>query len=140
MKDKGLSEYQDHVLSIRSLTVSWKKRMRLSLSHPQDPPISNQQICRLHEEKYGCQKIVKLNGLLAQGMSHIAWLPMQPGPVTHVQDIKSSFEMLIPDTIQKIILDCTNLEGRRAFGERPTEPTSPIPEVSLSDVVACVCA
>jgi hypothetical protein len=38
--------------------------------------------------------------------------------VTHVQDIKSSFELFIPDTIQKIILDCTNLEGRCVFGER----------------------
>eukprot|EP00066_Takifugu_rubripes_P014261 XP_011603527.1 PREDICTED: piggyBac transposable element-derived protein 4-like [Takifugu rubripes] len=47
---------------------------------------------------------------------------MQPGPtrmaVTHTQDIKSSFELFIPDSIQEIILDCTNLEGRRVFGER----------------------
>jgi hypothetical protein len=44
---------------------------------------------------------------------------MQPGPMwiefTHVKDIQSSFELFIPDTIQKIILDCTNLEGRRCF-------------------------
>jgi hypothetical protein len=50
---------------------------------------------------------------------------MQPGPtqmvVTHVQDIKSSFELFIPDTIQKIILDYSNLEGRRVFGERWTK-------------------
>ena len=38
--------------------------------------------------------------------------------VTHVQDIKSSFERFISDTIQKIILDCTNLEGRCVFLER----------------------
>lgn len=47
---------------------------------------------------------------------------MQPGPtrmaVTRVQDIKSSFELFIPDSIQKIILDGTNLEGTRVFGER----------------------
>eukprot|EP00066_Takifugu_rubripes_P029496 XP_011618762.1 PREDICTED: piggyBac transposable element-derived protein 4-like [Takifugu rubripes] len=47
---------------------------------------------------------------------------MQPGAtrmaVTHTQDIKSSFELFIPDSIQEIILDCTNLEGRRVFGER----------------------
>lgn len=47
---------------------------------------------------------------------------MIPGPtlmaVTHVQDIMSNFELFIPDTIQKIILDCTNLEERRVFGER----------------------
>uniref|UniRef100_A0A669C9C5 PiggyBac transposable element-derived protein domain-containing protein n=1 Tax=Oreochromis niloticus TaxID=8128 RepID=A0A669C9C5_ORENI len=47
---------------------------------------------------------------------------MQPGPtrlgVTHVQDIKSSCDLFIPDSIQRIILDCSNLEGRRVFGER----------------------
>ena len=47
---------------------------------------------------------------------------IQAGPtrtvVTHLQDIKSSIELLIPDTIQKIILDCTNLEVRCVFGER----------------------
>ncbi|XP_069008593.1 LOW QUALITY PROTEIN: piggyBac transposable element-derived protein 4-like [Embiotoca jacksoni] len=47
---------------------------------------------------------------------------MQQGPtrmaVSHVQDIKSSFDLFTPDSIQKIILDCTNLEGRRVFGER----------------------
>jgi hypothetical protein len=41
---------------------------------------------------------------------------MQPGPsrmvVTHLQDIKSSFELFIPGNIQKQILDLTNLEGR----------------------------
>lgn len=38
--------------------------------------------------------------------------------VTHTQGIKSSFEFFISDSIQEIILDCTNLEGRRVFGER----------------------
>ncbi|XP_033960769.1 piggyBac transposable element-derived protein 4-like [Pseudochaenichthys georgianus] len=46
---------------------------------------------------------------------------MVPGPtrmaVTHVHDIKSSFELLMPDSIQNIILDMTNLEGRRVFGK-----------------------
>lgn len=46
----------------------------------------------------------------------------KPGPtrltVTHVQDIKSSFELFIPDSIQKIIQDCSNIEGRCVFGER----------------------
>jgi hypothetical protein len=63
-------------LSIRSLTVSWKKKMRLTLSQPQDQPVSSQLISSLQEEKHGCQKIVKLNGVLAQGMSHPAWLPV----------------------------------------------------------------
>lgn len=49
-------------------------------------------------------------------------IKMQPGPtqmaVTHTQDIKSSFKLFIPDSMQKIILDCTNLEGKRVLGER----------------------
>ena len=44
-----------------------------------------------------------------------------PGPtrmaVTRVTDIKSAFELVIPNSIQKIILEMTNLEGRRVFGE-----------------------
>lgn len=47
---------------------------------------------------------------------------MQPGPtriaVSHVQDIKSSFELFFTDSIQNIILDLTNLEGRRVFREK----------------------
>lgn len=49
-------------------------------------------------------------------------IKMQPGPtrmaVSLVQDIKSSFELFIPDSIQNIILNCTNLEGRCVFGEK----------------------
>jgi hypothetical protein len=37
--------------------------------------------------------------------------------VTHEQDIKS-FQLVIPDTIQKTILDCTNMERRHVFKER----------------------
>lgn len=48
-------------------------------------------------------------------------ITMQPRPtgmaVTHLQDIESSFEFFIPDDIQKIILDCSNLEGRCVFGD-----------------------
>ena len=62
--------------SLRNLTVSWKRRMRLTLSQPQDQPVSSQLISSLQEKKHGCQKIVKLNGVLAQGMSHPAWLPV----------------------------------------------------------------
>ncbi|XP_076608401.1 LOW QUALITY PROTEIN: uncharacterized protein LOC143333911 [Chaetodon auriga] len=44
-----------------------------------------------------------------------------PGPtrmaVTRVRDIKSAFELVMPNSIQKIILEMTNLEGRRVFGE-----------------------
>lgn len=35
-----------------------------------------------------------------------------------MQDIKSSFELFISDSVQKIILDYTNREGRRVFEER----------------------
>ncbi|KAK6295408.1 hypothetical protein J4Q44_G00346340 [Coregonus suidteri] len=48
-------------------------------SQPQDQPVSSQpqdQPVSSLQEKYGCQKIVKLNGLLAQGMSHPSKLPM----------------------------------------------------------------
>ena len=37
--------------------------------------------------------------------------------VTHVTDIRSTFELVMPDSIQKIILEMTNLEGKRVFGE-----------------------
>ncbi|XP_029907418.1 piggyBac transposable element-derived protein 4-like [Myripristis murdjan] len=44
-----------------------------------------------------------------------------PGPtrmaVTRVTDIKSTFELVMPDSIKKVILEMTNLEGRRVFGE-----------------------
>ena len=45
-----------------------------------------------------------------------------PGPtrmaVTCVTDIKSAFELLIPNCIQKIIIEMTNLEERRVLGEK----------------------
>ena len=47
---------------------------------------------------------------------------MLPGPtrlaVSHAQDIKSSFDLFMPSPIKRIILDCTNLEGSKVFGER----------------------
>ncbi|XP_060792618.1 piggyBac transposable element-derived protein 4-like [Neoarius graeffei] len=49
-------------------------------------------------------------------------IKMIPGPtrlaVTHAQDIKSSFDLFMTYPIKKIILDCSNLEGSRVFGER----------------------
>ncbi|XP_060780363.1 piggyBac transposable element-derived protein 4-like [Neoarius graeffei] len=49
-------------------------------------------------------------------------IQMAPGPtrlaVTYVSDIRSSFDMFMPPPIKNIILDCTNIEGRRVFGER----------------------
>ncbi|XP_034065557.1 piggyBac transposable element-derived protein 4-like [Gymnodraco acuticeps] len=44
-----------------------------------------------------------------------------PGPtrmaVSRVTDIKSAFELVISNTVLKIVLDMTNLEGRRVYGE-----------------------
>ncbi|KAJ8403326.1 hypothetical protein AAFF_G00350980 [Aldrovandia affinis] len=44
---------------------------------------------------------------------------MTPGPtrfaISRVQDIKSAFELFIPESIQKILIDMTNMEGRRVF-------------------------
>ncbi|KAJ8409884.1 hypothetical protein AAFF_G00209250 [Aldrovandia affinis] len=44
---------------------------------------------------------------------------MTPGPtrfaISCVQDIKSAFELFIPESIQKILIDMTNMEGRRVF-------------------------
>lgn len=42
-----------------------------------------------------------------------------PGParmaVSHVTDIKSAFELTMSDSIQKIILEMANVEGRRVL-------------------------
>ncbi|KAJ8405688.1 hypothetical protein AAFF_G00316680 [Aldrovandia affinis] len=46
---------------------------------------------------------------------------MTPGPtriaVTRITDIKSVFELLMPKSIQKIVIEMTNLEGGLVFGE-----------------------
>ncbi|GLD62735.1 piggyBac transposable element-derived protein 4-like protein [Lates japonicus] len=48
-------------------------------------------------------------------------LKMTPGPtryaVSHAQDIKSTFELFFPQPLQKILLEMTNMEGRRVFGD-----------------------
>ncbi|XP_059209533.1 piggyBac transposable element-derived protein 4-like [Centropristis striata] len=56
-------------------------------------------------------------------------IKMTPGPtrfaVTRVDDIESAFQLFISPPIEKIILDMTNLEGRRVFQEKwkPLDPT-----------------
>lgn len=44
---------------------------------------------------------------------------MTPGPIRYatsrVDDIKSSFQLFLPESIVEIILEMTNLEGRRVF-------------------------
>lgn len=37
--------------------------------------------------------------------------------LSHVKDIKSAFELFIPRAIEKIILDMSNMEGRRVFAD-----------------------
>ncbi|XP_051982284.1 piggyBac transposable element-derived protein 4-like [Xyrauchen texanus] len=48
-------------------------------------------------------------------------IKMVPGPtryaVSHVQDIKSAFDLFITPSIEKDVLEMTNLEGRRVYGE-----------------------
>nr|XP_054600172.1 piggyBac transposable element-derived protein 4-like [Nothobranchius furzeri] len=49
-------------------------------------------------------------------------IKMTPGPtrfaVTRVDNIHSAFHLFIPSPIEKIILDMTNLEGRRVFQQK----------------------
>nr|XP_023665676.1 piggyBac transposable element-derived protein 4-like isoform X1 [Paramormyrops kingsleyae] len=49
-------------------------------------------------------------------------LKMKPGPtrmaVSRVHDIRSAFELFISNSIQKIVLNMTNLEGKRIFRKR----------------------
>ena len=46
---------------------------------------------------------------------------MTPGPtryaISRVDEIKSSFQLFLPESIERIVLDMTNLEGRRVFGD-----------------------
>ncbi|XP_037530523.1 piggyBac transposable element-derived protein 4-like [Nematolebias whitei] len=56
-------------------------------------------------------------------------IKMIPGPtrfaVTRVDDIESAFQLFISPPIEKIILNMTNLEGKRVFQEKwkPLDPT-----------------
>ncbi|XP_061085791.1 oocyte zinc finger protein XlCOF6-like [Conger conger] len=48
-------------------------------------------------------------------------IKMTPGPTryatSHVDDIKSSFQLFLPESIEGIILEMTNLEGKHVFGD-----------------------
>ena len=129
MKRKSFQYMKIVFLSIQSLTVSLKKRMRMIISQLQEKPvrsqpvsIQDQAVSSQQVEKYGCQKIIKLNFCPRNEPPRMATnvIRMQPVPtgiaVTHVQDIKSSFELFILDSIKKIILDFNNLEGQRVLG------------------------
>lgn len=47
-------------------------------------------------------------------------IKMMPGPTRYaasgVDDIKSNFQLFLPESIEGIILEMTNLEGKRVFG------------------------
>ncbi|XP_048853942.1 piggyBac transposable element-derived protein 4-like [Brienomyrus brachyistius] len=49
-------------------------------------------------------------------------LKMKPGPtrmaVSRVHDIRSAFELFISDSIQQVVLNMTNLEGKRITGKK----------------------
>ena len=132
--EEEVSEYEDHISENSESDSNSEeedevehqpKRRRAALQQPAPGP-ARQQPAPIASEEIWMSK----NG-------EIEWsscprnepprraanvIRMQPGPtrlaVTHVQDIKSSFELFISDSIQKIILDCTNIEGRRVFEER----------------------
>lgn len=53
--------------------------------------------------------------ICTQGLELI--LEVREGEDSEEEVLEVSFELFISDSIQKIILDCTNLEGRRVFGE-----------------------
>uniref|UniRef100_A0A671XA56 PiggyBac transposable element-derived protein domain-containing protein n=1 Tax=Sparus aurata TaxID=8175 RepID=A0A671XA56_SPAAU len=48
-------------------------------------------------------------------------IKMTPGPtryaISRVDEIKSSFQLFLPASIEEIILEMTNLEGKRVFGD-----------------------
>lgn len=82
------------------------------------------------QPRNSCQKMGKYNGPQPPN-AHQAKLPAKniiktvPVPTrmagTHITDIKSAFEMLIPSSIQKMILEMTNLEERHVFREKLKE-------------------
>ena len=48
-------------------------------------------------------------------------IKMMPGPTRYatsrVDDINSNFQLLLPDSIERIIVEMTNLEGKCVFGD-----------------------
>ncbi len=99
--------------------------MRLTLSQSQDQSIRNQPsdqpISSLQEEicEYEwsfCPRNEPPS--MTANVIRMKIDPLKRMAVTQVQDIKSCFELFIPDNIQIIMLDCTNLEESRVFGEK----------------------
>ena len=123
---EAFSEYEDHV-SVNTESDSELEEEDEIAPQPAPGPVHQQPA---HQQPAGGERWMPKNceiewsSSLRNEPSRMAVnvIRMQPGPmrmvVTHVQNIKSSFELFIPDTNQNIILDCTHLEGRRVFGER----------------------
>lgn len=90
------------------------------------------------DESQGMQQSSSTEGTWASKDGNIKWstsphqsrgrlsssnvIKMTPGPtrfaVTRVDDIQSAFQLFISPPIEKIILEMTNLEGRRVFQEK----------------------
>ncbi len=81
------------------------------------PPVVTQPLADTIPSK-NVKIIWSLSPLQQQGRLSVAnIIKMVPGPtryaVSHVEDIKSSFELFITPSIKKIALGMTNLEGKR---------------------------
>ncbi|KAL3967747.1 aryl hydrocarbon receptor [Sarotherodon galilaeus] len=60
-------------------------------------------------------------GKSPRGRARVKNIKMTPGPtqyaISRVDDIKSSFQLFLPESIEEIILEMTNLEGKHVFGD-----------------------
>ena len=110
VEEEDVSKYEDN-LDVNSECSDSESEFEDGLHLEYEPPAQEPVTGR------ASQRYLSMNGLIERSSS-----PVRPGPtrfaVGHVQDIKSSFELLIPDSVQNIILDMTNLEWRRVFGDQ----------------------
>ena len=95
-----------HLMRMRVLTLL----LSLNHRHTDTIPSKNGKI------------IWSLSPLQQQGrLSAANVIRMVQGPtryaVSHVEDIKSSFELFITPSIENIVLGMTNLEGKRVYGD-----------------------
>ena len=107
-EEEDFSEYEDHV-SVNSESDSEFEEEDENDHQPAPRQARQQPFCPRNEPP-----CMATNSIRKQPVPR--WIA-----ATHVQDIKSSFELFIPDSIQKIILDFTNLGGQHVFGERWNE-------------------
>ena len=86
-----------------------------------DPPAVSQPPANTLPSKNG-KVLWSVSPLEQQGrLSAANVIKMVPGPtryaVSYVQDIQSAFELFMTPSIEKTILQMTNLEGRRVYGD-----------------------